>query len=275
MIDLQQRSSLPLHWSPSEEKMYFDSPLSPREPAIRKKADMEAVLYEPQADGPDALYYMYRDLYLPGDLKIIKEAGLRFDLTVIVPGKIGRELIKTAGHYHPLKEGTQLTYPEIYEVIHGTAHYLLQRKSTEDEGRIEEAFLFEAQPGDKLLIPPDFGHITINPGNDYLIMSNWVASTFSSNYGPIRRFRGGAYYEIQKEDHKEYIANEHYHFVPHLNFAKALEFAPLGLTRNCTLYEMLHAEADSLQCLVEPERFQEQFSTYREAWKEKVYSQIN
>jgi len=40
---------------------------------------------------------------------------------------MGIEFVKTAGHYHPLIEGTGYTYPEIYEVLSGVAHYLLQK----------------------------------------------------------------------------------------------------------------------------------------------------
>ena len=129
-------------------------------------------------------------------------------MTVIRAGRIGREYIKTAGHYHPLKEGTDTSYPEVYEVLSGRAHYLLQTEPGEDG---VEALLIEAFPGDKVLIPPGYGHITINPGNVPLIMSNWVAAGFASVYGPVRELGGGAYFEIAAAGGgEEFIVNPNY-----------------------------------------------------------------
>ena len=124
------------------------------------------------------------------DKELIAKYGLRYDVTVIRPGQIGREFIKTAGHYHPLKPQTEFSYPEVYEVLAGKAHYLLQTEPDEDG---IDAILIEAVAGDKVLIPPGYGHITINPGQEYLIMSNWVAADFSSIYGPIKELGGGAF----------------------------------------------------------------------------------
>ena len=271
MIELQEQSGLPLRWDPAKHSMEFFAPLQPVEPAVRRRVDMQEVLYDPRADGPQELYYMYRGISLPRDTEEVERAGLRYDVTVLVPGQIGTEPVKTAGHYHPPQKGTPFTYPEIYEVLSGTAHYLLQRKNEQEEGRIEEVLLIEAHPGDKVLIPPGFGHITINPTSEYLAMSNWVAAEFSSDYGPIRRFGGGAYFELWGQKGTEYIPNKNYQSVPPLRFLNPGEHTPLGLTRDITLYEMFHREREQLQCLVQPENFATEFERYREAWKDKAY----
>jgi oxalate decarboxylase/phosphoglucose isomerase-like protein (cupin superfamily) len=53
------------------------------------------------------------------------------------------------------------TYRELYEVLKGDAHYLLQRAQNKE--RVDEAILVKATRGDKVLIPPNYGHVTINP----------------------------------------------------------------------------------------------------------------
>jgi|GEM_PF-2282682 glucose-6-phosphate isomerase len=40
---------------------------------------------------------------------------------------MGLEFVKTCGHYHPpVNPKLRYTYPEMYEVLEGDAHYLLQ-----------------------------------------------------------------------------------------------------------------------------------------------------
>ena len=102
-----------------------------QEPAIRMLSDMSAVLLDPDIlqAGDRGLYYMYRDLALSNkDREIMQEHGLRYDITIIPPAMLGREYIKTEGHYHPTVPGTDISYPEVYEVLSGEAHYLLQKR---------------------------------------------------------------------------------------------------------------------------------------------------
>ena len=95
----------------------------------------------------------------------LREQNIRYDITIIPPGMLGREYIKTAGHYHPLVPGGSVTYPELYEVLEGEALYLLQRQDLGDVVAIN------ASAGDKVLVPPNYGHITINGSNKKLKMA--------------------------------------------------------------------------------------------------------
>lgn len=77
-------------------------------------------------------------------------------------------------------------YPEVYEVLEGRAHFLLQKKTLDD------IVLVEAAKGDIVLIPPGYGHVTINPAqNETLTMANLVSTEFSSEYGFYDEMRGG------------------------------------------------------------------------------------
>jgi oxalate decarboxylase/phosphoglucose isomerase-like protein (cupin superfamily) len=55
--------------------------------------------------------------------------------------------------------------------------------------------LAKATAGEKLLIPPDYGHLTINAEKKPLVMANLVFSGFASDYSLFRTRQGGAYYE--------------------------------------------------------------------------------
>ena len=51
-----------------------------------------------------------------------------------------------------------------------------------------------ASAGDKVLVPPDYGHVTVNRSNKTLKMSNFVARSFSSIYAPFKEMGGAAYF---------------------------------------------------------------------------------
>jgi len=161
-------------------------------PDVRRLFDMkEVILDQNWLAGADdfELYYMYRDLSLSrADKEKLLQQDLRYDITIIPPNMLGREYIKTAGHYHPLVPGSSVTYPELYEVLEGEALYLLQNQDLSDVVAVY------ACATDKVLVPPGYGHITINRSNKTLKMANYVARSFSSLYDPIQEKRGGAYF---------------------------------------------------------------------------------
>ncbi|MDK2974020.1 MAG: glucose-6-phosphate isomerase, archaeal [Methanofollis sp.] len=171
--------------------VHWEGPLP--EPHIRTLADMDGVLAAPEirAEDPDRpLYFMYRDLALnEEDHSWLSARSLRYDMTVIPPGVIGPEFVKTKGHYHPANQAG-IGYPEVYEVVEGTAHFLLQRRDALD------VVLVKAGAGEVAVIPPGFGHVTINPGNADLVLANLVSTAFSSDYAPYAAMGGAAYYEM-------------------------------------------------------------------------------
>jgi glucose-6-phosphate isomerase len=264
MIDLSKQSGLPVKWDSDEKRLLFGEGMENvnDQPAIRRWQDMIDVLYNPDASGQDELYYMYRGVSYGKDEALIERKGLRYDITVICPGTLDREYIKTAGHYHPEKPGTGLTYPEVYEVLHGRAHYLLQRLHPEEADRLETVLLIAAKPGDKVLIPPGFGHITINPGTEYLIMSNWVARDFSSVYEPIRQMAGGGYFELQTEEGPEFVVNKHYRSVPPLQRCPVIQVPQLNLITGLPLYRVFIDNNSAFDFLTSPEEYKELFENY-------------
>ncbi|HOA34710.1 MAG TPA: glucose-6-phosphate isomerase family protein [Bacillota bacterium] len=265
MIDLHKQSGLPMLWDPAAKQIVFKEEAagnSAPAPDVRRRRDIVEVLYDRRSADMDELYYMYRGVALEDDRRLIKEKGLRYDITVIVPGTLGLEYVKTAGHYHPEKPGTGLTYPEVYEVLHGRAHYLLQRLHPEHPGELDTVILIAAKPGDKVLIPPHFGHITINPGDDYLIMSNWVAEEFSSIYEPVREAGGGAYFELHTEEGPEFEANRNYRELPPLRRCPVTPVPQLNLITGFPLYRLFQENREAFNFLTYPENYAAVFEGY-------------
>lgn len=252
MIDLRETSGLGLSVD-GRGRLSFGDDLSPVRADVRKKSDMLDVLYQGEQDGPGELYYMYRNVRRDKDAGIIEKSGLRYDVTVLMPGLVGEEYIKTAGHYHPQKPGTDYTYPEVYEVLYGRAHYLLQTEPDEDG---VDCILVEATAGDKVLIPPGYGHITINPGNSLLVMSNWVADSFSSVYGPIRELGGAAYFELKSSGEDDrFVVNPRYRPTPRIMTRPVEDLPDFGLVRGKPMYQAFLEAPEKFAYLTHPELF--------------------
>lgn len=181
-----------------------------QEPDIRYLEDAIKVLY----DKPDhfdncPIYYIYRGICREEHLPLFEEANLRYDLTVILPGQIGREYFKTIGHFHPVKPNSNETYTEYYEVLGGEALFLLQKNNR--SGEPDQVMVVAAQKGDLVFIPPGFGHVTINPGEKPLVTANLVSSHLTPDYQPFAEKQGAAYYYISTESDKgDFVKNENY-----------------------------------------------------------------
>lgn len=145
-------------------------------------------------------YWMFRNL----SPEITKKDEIREDVTLIPPLMIGDQPIFTTGHYHPGN------YTEVYVVLSGRAVYYLQKVDAKDN--VIDAVRIDAKAGDVVVIPPGYGHITINPSKDEtLLMMNWVSDKFKSEYGKIKEFKGGAYkFIIGKDGNIKAVKNENY-----------------------------------------------------------------
>lgn len=221
------------------------------DPSVRSIEDLRPVLADPDCRATGPLYAMYRDLArTPEERRWLAGHALRYDITVISPRDLCGEKAKTKGHHHPANaSGTG--YPEIYQVIDGCAHYLLQRRDLSD------AVLVQAGEGDLVLVPPFYGHVTINNGPVDLVMANLVSSRFESEYGDYESRRGAAYYEFSDG---EIRPNPCYDRVPVLRKNDAGTLRETARFPEGPLYEMIGN--DILEFLNRPEKYPSLFSRF-------------
>ena len=216
-------------------------------PGIRTIRDMRSVLADPGCPASDPLYYMYRDLARsPADRRWLIDHRLRYDITVIPPRDLCGEHVKTKGHYHPANPaGTG--YPELYEVLEGTAQFLLQSR------KLDDVILVHADTGSRVIIPPGYGHITINPSpGTALVLANLVSTAFESEYGEYEALHGAAYYVMSNG---RITGNRHYPDMPPVRkYAVVRGRGAAG--RSCTgpIYVMI-GDRDALAFLNEPEKY--------------------
>ncbi len=221
------------------------------EPSVRTVGDMACVLAYPDgtstSQNPETpLYYMYRDLAMNEiDRELLSRQHIRYDITVIPPAVLGGEYVKTKGHYHP-ENPAGIGYPELYQVLSGVARFLLQRKDLSDVVAVA------AYAGEFVLIPPGYGHVSINSGEEVLVMANLVSTQFESEYAVYERMRGGAFYAVEGEDGFVFVQNPRYSSDLLIRNISAQDAPELGIRHGEKIYDLVSGSAD-LSFLNEPE----------------------
>ncbi|MFH1678083.1 MAG: glucose-6-phosphate isomerase family protein, partial [Candidatus Omnitrophota bacterium] len=268
IIDLKETSGLNLKLDIDRPELVFGEGIEFSQPGIRTIDQMREVLLDKALNQPQQLYYMYRDVHRFSYKDKLEKNKLRYDVTVIKPFYLGKEFMKTAGHYHPGDFG------ELYELVYGRCFCLLQRPKTGEDEIIEEVIIVEAVAGQKIVIPPGFGHILINPGPDYLVTSNWVSSCFSSRYELYKKNQGAAYFithfngQLQPQSgagalvekrtpnlkiNTGILKNPHLKSVAEIGFAKpAKQLSRFGLSEGNPIYSLVDKDPSKLGFLNHP-----------------------
>jgi glucose-6-phosphate isomerase len=252
LLNLKRTSGLDLKLDSKTGQFIFGADLTAPSAAIRNIREMQEVLLDTAISQPEELYYMYRDVYLVKDAPLLKKNNLRYDVTVIKPDRLGRELMKTAGHYHPG------TFGELYEILYGRAFCLLQKPDSGDYNIIEDVILVQADSGQKIVIPPGYGHILINPGPQYLVTSNWVSSRFSSEYELYKKAKGAAYFLVTADSTGkiQFIKNPFFKQFKPIRFARpAKQLDRFGLRQNYPIYPIITQDAQKLDFLNYPDKY--------------------
>jgi glucose-6-phosphate isomerase len=250
MIDLKNISGLPVKLDDKNLKLVFDGTLPNLAPAIRTIEEMKEVLLDKSVSTPRELYFMYRDVNVPKDIPEIKNNNLRYDITVIRPGFLGKEYMKTAGHYHPG------LFPELYEVLNGQAWCLLQKRAPDDFQKITDVILVKAKAGEKIVCIPEYGHILINPSDkEVLVTANWVSSNFSSDYSLYKKAGGAAYFFEKVNGSTKISKNKFFkEIAPIKNCLPNPNIEIFGLKKDKPIYPLLK-DPENLRFLNSPQDF--------------------
>lgn len=257
MIDLQKQSGLPIELK-DDLRIKFDAPLSDREPTyIRQFSQMLPVLKDINIPAIDVPYLGYRKLYLPKDKELVESQHLEYDLTIIPPLMLGDEFNKTLGHYHANIPGTDIAHPELYEVISGHALFLIQKMDPEFK-KVIDVIGIEAQAGDKIVYPPNYGHIIVNIGSEVLVTANWLSTDYKPLYEPVADYHGMAYYAVKDVAGKySFVKNQNYSSHPEVRMVRHEEkiASDFGFISTEPMYLTGTTNPKKLEFLVKPQLY--------------------
>lgn len=200
---------------------------------------------EPDNPGKTA-YTIQEGLFLSKrDRENMTVNDLRYDILTIKTGVIGNEYVKTKGYINQSNTASREGHVELHEIMEGEAHYLLQKI----EGReVTDALLIEANRNDKIVIPPGYGVVIINPAKKNLRISRIVSLNASPRNEPYLANRGGIYYELDSG----FSENALYDKIPPLRHVKAGNIPELGLARREEIYSLVRKEIDRLKFINHP-----------------------
>jgi glucose-6-phosphate isomerase len=192
-IDLTEDSGLPISLDLETGKLSAIGEVDLGEQGERRLTQLREVLADPDAATDDRICYRtYRGVGTNADRELLDRHGLRYDITVTLPGLIGREFTKTAGHHH-LPGPDDAVYPEVYEVVHGRAAFVMQ---TVGLIGVTSGWIQICEPHERIMIPPKAGHVTVNIGNVPLVVCDLIATECTNNYDLYRSVQGAAYYIV-------------------------------------------------------------------------------
>lgn len=171
--------------------------------ATRPHEKMREVLMDPDASGPEVHYWM------------IRGGSEKGNITVWESGLVGREYIKTYGHYHVDE------LPETYWFLAGEGIAVLQKKAGDgrDPSKLEAVRVVPVKAGDQLDIPAGWGHLVVNISDTFLVTKDdspvaGVGDSASmpqhADYTEVKVMKGFAYYVIENEGKPALVKNPNY-----------------------------------------------------------------
>lgn len=174
--------------------------------AARTHEKMREVLMDPDATGPSVHYYM------------IRGGEEQKNITVWEPGLVGREYIKTYGHYHVGD------LDESYEILYGEG-IILKQKIGDAPDIVEEFVVTRVKHGDRVYMQPGYGHLAVNTGSTFFVTADDSPVRFDdpdpaglpghADYEPVKKMRGFAYYVVVDEGKPALVRNPRYTEVKH------------------------------------------------------------
>jgi glucose-6-phosphate isomerase len=250
---LRERTGLPIDVDFDACRLILGEGLNQPSYRVRSVHDHEPVWAGKVDDEDHVLYFYSSGLWLDEDVAAWKDSGIIYGIVVFLPGVYGGEYVKSAGQYHPIcGKNTQAT-PEIYTVLHGTGHFLLQ-KAAPDYDEIEDAVLVEVDAGETFIVPPDYGHLQINPTPQPLVFSYTVMDGMQGVYAPFRQRRGAIYYEMA-EGPNQYVFNPRYPQRIPLRFARASQLCQFPPLADSASYRDILRHLPDLKFLTDPALF--------------------
>ena len=252
--DLQPACGLPVAFDTDTSELILGEGLNSPSYCVRKLHDLDGVWANPVTDEDCVIYRYTSGLHLPGDEQVWKDANVIFGIVIFAPGTFGGEYVKSSGQFHPPVLPTNQATPEVYTVLSGVGHFMLQ-KASYDKGYEDtsDPVLVEVQAGESFVVPPDYGHLQINPADEPLVFSYLVIDGMKGQYDPYKKKQGAAFYEMESG----FIRNEKYDSSLELRIVKAGDLCQLPELNEEVTYQRVKDMLPELKFLTDPTAFPE------------------
>jgi glucose-6-phosphate isomerase len=232
---------------------YDDGVFGPQ-PEFRRLDDIRRSLRDPKCSGPDPVYSIVMDVGRHQHRAELERRMLLFGVVVYSAGQLGEEPVRSQGHIHAIAPHCGWSTPELFEIWEGRAIIFAQESADQNPGR---CFAINANPGDKVVVPPGWAHSVINadPGNR-MMFAACCDRQYGFVYDKIRERHGLARFpvfdaarNIAWEPNPSYRSSD---LSSEPSIRGPRPYPELGLHANTPIYQQFADNPESLQWVSEP-----------------------
>ncbi len=253
--NLQYTCGLPVALNADTCELILGKELNTPSYCTRMLHDLDPV-WANRVEGEDRVIYRYTSgLHLPADAPVWSAANVIYGIVVFPPGVFGGEYVKSSGQFHPPTPPSNMATPEIYTVLAGVGHFMLQ-KARPPYDQIEDVVVVEVQAGETFVVPPDYGHLQINPSPEPLVFSYAVMHGMKGQYDAFKTRRGAVYYEMANSADR-YVFNHRYGVRLPLRVVRAADLCQLPELNEKVTYQAIRDRLPELRFLTDPTVFPE------------------
>lgn len=261
---LLENSGLPVYLDKTNNLLAFEAPLLYAKFGRKVIREMTELLRDP--DGIDMTapqYDVYRNIHFAEDAELLKRNTYCYDITAIMSGQVNGECRKTSGHYHAFNQTRTNSHAEVYEVLKGSAIFILQKaKNFEDDPdklEIEDLVIARVEEGQTIIIPPNYGHCSINAGEGPMFFSNLAYAGSYNHYNPVTHYKGMGYYVLRENGVLRFEKNERYGSnLPAPKFAVVTENPRFGIEFGKPVYYSYKENPEAFHFLGNPDGYEDE-----------------
>jgi glucose-6-phosphate isomerase, archaeal len=251
--NLQEACGLPVAFNADTCELLLGEGLNTPSYCVRRLHDLDAVWAGPVKEKDRVIYRYTSALHFRSDAPVWAEANVAYGIVIFTPGVFSGEYVKSSGQYHPPIPPSNMATPEIYTVLSGVGHFLLQ-KARPPYAKIEDAVLVQVRAGETFVVPPDYGHLQINPSPDPLVFSYAVRDGMKGHYDPFKARQGAIYYEMANGQDR-YVFNPRYDGRLPLRVLRAADLCQLPELNERVTYQAIRDRLPQLKFLTDPTVF--------------------
>jgi len=143
--NLEKACGLPVAFDTETSELILGEGLNNPSYCVRRLHDLKDVWANPIVEEDQVIYRYTSALHFQEDAPVWKKANVAYGIVIFVPGTFSGEYVKSSGQFHPPVQPCNMGTPEVYTVLSGVGHFLLQKASPPFE-KIEDLWTPPDQP---------------------------------------------------------------------------------------------------------------------------------
>ncbi|MEM7107342.1 MAG: glucose-6-phosphate isomerase family protein [Bacteroidota bacterium] len=249
--------------APQEDPLGFNYGREVFGPQVENRSldSIRKSLRDPECEGPEIVYSIAMDVGKKEHSKELKSRHLLFGVVTYAKGRLGQEPVRSQGHIHAVSRFSNgWSTPEVYEIWHGKAIIYMQELATDDPGR---CFAVSANPGDVVIVPPDWAHATISADTRHsLTFGAWCVRDYAFEYDLVRAHRGLAWFPVlDNSDEITWEANLNY-MESSLYVKSPSTYESFGIDQNKSIYQNFEEDYSRFDFVVTPGSVKDQWQNF-------------